>query len=262
MPKGLDTRGKYYNSTSPEEVNRGVYGKYSAEQIEERIELHAKRLHDRCPTIQEICDHFHKEYGVDISYQSEKEWANRDKNKARILAKQDEMIGNGKLLINSISRQTLLNSLSEGARAEAAFLKLVKRQAHTAFNNFDPNSAPWAIVGCTKSEYINATPQQLKDWKPRVDLELKVKGGVLKMAKDLSKIMKDHSEEVRLLVQQANDMGDRVAARDHANQKKFATKKHQESLTKATADEKLIGSEPVAYEEVDLDLARKALKVE
>jgi len=258
VPKGLDGRGKSYNSTSPEEVNRGVYGKFSIEQLEERTALHAKRLHDRFPTIQNIVDHFYKEYNIQISYNSEKEWANTDKNRATILAKMEDMIRGGELEIRTISRQTLLNSLSEGARAEAGFLKGVKSKTTVALNSLDASLAPWEILGIQKRTYLKASKEQLEEWKPRLDIDLKVKKDTVTMLKSLSNIMRDHSEEVRKIVKQADELGSKISAEDSSLHKKLAHTKHQKSIKDATAENKITGSQDVEYNPVSMEELRKA----
>ena len=92
MPHNLHGNGKYSNSSIEQEVNRGNYGKFTIEQIEERYELHARRWNNGVPTLDQIVDHWKNKYGIEITKQSEKEWALRDKNKVAIESKMEEML--------------------------------------------------------------------------------------------------------------------------------------------------------------------------
>lgn len=256
MAHGADTRGKTHNSTSPEEVNRGVYGKFSIEQLAERTELHARRFHTKFPEIQDICDHFQKKHGITVHYQSEKEWARTDKNKARILAKQEEMIHSGELEIETLSNQTLLNSLSESARQEAQLITALRSKIGHALRNFDADFQPWKILDIPKKLYLSGTKEQKKEWKSQVEIELAIKKNIVDVVKALGGVLKDNAEEVRKTVKQAFEMSNKVYSADQANKKVNKITQHQDAIEEAGAEGAKKGSEEINIEDVDLEKLR------
>lgn len=258
MAHGADTRGKFHNSTSPEEVNRGVYGKFSVEQLEERAELHARRFHSGFPEIQDICNHFEKKHGITVHYQSEKEWALKDKNKAKILAKQEEMIHAGELEITTLSSQTLLNSLSESARQEARLITALRSKIGHALRNFDADFQPWKILDIPKKKYLAGTKEEKKEWKSQVEIELSIKKSIVEVVKSLGGVLKDNAEEVRKTVKQAFEMGNKVYATDQANKKVKTITEHQEAVEEAENEGGKKGSQEISFSETEMEALRKA----
>lgn len=257
MPNLLHGKGKYCNNSIEQETNRGNYGKFTLEQIQERYELHARRWNDGVPTLQHIVDHWKNKYGIEITKQSEKEWALRDKNKVAIESVMEKMLEDGKLEVTTVSTQTLVNSVSEGARSLASFMKGVKDKAKTALRNFDPDVSPWGIVGVSKERYNKADKDQLKEWKPRIDNELALKKATISMTKDLSKIMTTNSEELRKTIELASKMKNDNSAKSASNSREYEKNQRKEAIQASAGENRLKGVKDVPFVEVDMEKVRK-----
>jgi len=257
LPHSLHGNGKYCNSSIEQEVNRGNYGKFTVEQIEERYELHARRWNNGVPTLQQIVDHWKNKYDIEITKQSEKEWALRDKNKIAIEAVQEKMLEDGKLEVTTISGQTLVNSVSEGARSLASFMKSVKTKGADALRNFDADMTPWGVVGVSKAAYLNASKEQMKEWKPRVDNELAIKKATVSMVKDLSKVMTTNSEELRKTIELADQMRKDNSAKNASNSREFEKNSKKQAIQDSVGENLLKGIKDIPYVEVDMEAIRE-----
>lgn len=130
----IDTRGQYTNRITDEDPNSGTRGKLNSEQIQERIELHAKRLINGSPTVQQICNIWWEKYGITMHHQTEKEWALRENNKKAIQCEVERLLSSGEEQVASINDHALVATLAVGAKENATIVKLTTQAIKTLLN--------------------------------------------------------------------------------------------------------------------------------
>ena len=253
MGHGGSSPGKFYNGVSDKDVNRGCYGKLSAEQITERIDLHARRKIENTPTVADIATHWMEKYGIEMSYQSEKQWCNTATNKALIEARQDELQQSGELLKPTLQTQTLLNSLAEAAKDNAENCRNLKKRLNAAMNG---DCTPWAIMGMTESAYFNLVGPRKKAAEGRVKLILQARKDALKLAMDYSKAHINMSKELRESVKQTYEMGKYLNLLDVKKERKALTAAKDTEVEEVKELEDATGATPT---ESDIEAARKEL---
>lgn len=110
MTAHVSADSKFQNrSISFGNVNAGPNSKFSGQQIDERLKVHAISIATGSPTIKEIVAYWMEKFQIDITEQSEKEW--RKNNKDRIEKKKHQLIESGDLNIPVVSEQVLSDSM-------------------------------------------------------------------------------------------------------------------------------------------------------
>jgi len=172
----IDTRGSYSNQILDEETNRGVKSKLNADQMAERVRLHATRKVFGQTTIGTIARHWKTEYGIQMAPQSEKEWALTPGNKKLIDNYIEEKLASGEWELPSSTNKGLSNTLAQGARIKADTIKNIK-------------------------------PRLLKLLEPGFDkLDLKGKKATTAIAKDLATITKYSEESLIEMIKVAGEL--------------------------------------------------------
>lgn len=200
----VDKRGCYSNRIIDESVNRGVKSKLTAEQLEERVELHARRQIYGNPTNKQIALHWETKYDIIMHEQSEKEWALN--NKEWIEIKKEEMLKKGIISYPEVSSEGLINTLAVGAKSNAEVIKKLK----------------------------NIIINELADFNK---LEEKDKANKSVLVNRLATIQKTHSVQLIEMVKVAKDFSQRIDEINREAERKATLKKKQDILKAAEAAE-------------------------
>ena len=223
----VDTRGCYSNRIIDESVNRGVKSKLKAEQLEERVELHAKRHIYGNPTNKQIALHWDTKYGITMNEQSEKEWALN--NNEWIEIKKEEMLKQGLISYPEVSSEGLINTLAVGAKSNAEVIRKMK----------------------------NLMVAELKDF-GKMDEEIKKKK--IAMVKSMAMIQKYHSDSLVDMVKVAKDFSQRIDDINREADRRAAIKKKEAILDAAKAKEQSVLGK--VADVGDLEALRKEVGVE
>jgi len=253
MGHGASNSGKYFNGCTDADVNRGCYGKLSSDQIEERIDLHARRQIEGHPTVVDIATHWMTKYKIEMSYQSEKKWCNSDKNKLLIDARQEELQRSGEMARPAFSTQTLLNSLAQAATDSAENCKNLKRRMHAAMNT---DCTPWGVLEISEEKYLNALGPKRKNYDAKVKLILQTKKDSLKLVAEYSKAHISMSKELRESVKQTYEMGKYLGLLDAKAKRKQLNDASKVTIEDVTDEEKNRGNQ---LTECEIEDARKQL---
>lgn len=251
MGHGGDSPGKYFNSCSKEDVNKGCYGKLNAEQVLERIELHARRKVEGAPTIEQISKHWFDKYQIEISYQSEKQWPLTAKNSMQIDSKVEEMLQSGQLKRVEVSNQTLINSLQIVAKNNADACKALKSSLKNALNG---DCEPWKVLKITEKEYFEADGENLQKLERKYKVKMAARKDSLNFAKQYSSLQMDMSKELRASVKQAFSMNTEAGLIDAKAKRKNQRSEEKSAGKKAEGNEKIEGAK---FTEVEIEEARK-----
>ena len=104
-----DNPNPFANRSGPRgDINNGK-SKFTAEQVEERIRLHAQSVATGYPRIVDFPGIFKEKFNIDISLPSEKSW--RSSNKDLIGKKQQEMIDKGEIEVTTIGPKAISENL-------------------------------------------------------------------------------------------------------------------------------------------------------
>lgn len=105
-----DHENTFSNKSGPRgDINNGNRGKFTAEQVEERIRLHAQSVATGYPRIVDFPGIFKEKFNIEISLPSEKSW--RSNNKDLIAKKQQEMIDKGEIEVTTIGPKAISENL-------------------------------------------------------------------------------------------------------------------------------------------------------
>jgi hypothetical protein len=190
----IDGRGKWSNRSLDDRPNTGSTGKLTAEQIEERLNLHARRLANGVPTISAIVSHWKNKYGIYMHQQSEKDWAIKHKNS--IMQRQEELITKGEIQIIGVSDKSLVAALADGARSEASMLRIFEGKMKKLANNINTIVDTWDILGIKKEDYLNTVNERREMLDKKAELEIKSKKDNLEFLKGFSIISKNCAEKL------------------------------------------------------------------
>jgi hypothetical protein len=133
----MQTAENHFNNHSgPKgDINSGNRGKFTEGQTEERLKVHAKSIETGQPTIQEIVDHWFKEYSITITYQSEKEW--RKSNRNTIEKKRQEMLESGEIDVPVVGKKVLADSLMTLAIENSSTSSLLRKKIEKLVNTIN-----------------------------------------------------------------------------------------------------------------------------
>ena len=205
MPQGaIDGRSSHQSRITDTEPNHGGKGKLNADQLQERIQLHAKRLALGFPTVEVIAEHWGKKYGITMHFQSEAEWART--HNADILLAQEGMIESGEIALPKISDHLLTNTLADGARNNALILKQVKDKTREIMKSIDGCMDVYKIIGITREQYLAAEDDERVVWDKKASLELSAKKTGMDILKNLSKVGKDSADSLTEMIKLAHDI--------------------------------------------------------
>lgn len=115
------------------ELNTGNRGKFSEAQTARRLEVHAKAIATKFPTIPDICRQWKEEFGIEISGDAEKNW--RANNWKLIEKKKNELIEQGKIEVAVVGAKALSNTLLELAVDSAKTLKKMRANLEDQMGN-------------------------------------------------------------------------------------------------------------------------------
>lgn len=105
-----DNPNPFSNKSGPRgDINNGNRGKFTADQVEERVRLHAQSVATGYPRMADFPGIFKERFNIEISLPSEKSW--RSNNKDLIDKKQQEMIDNGEIEVTTIGPRAISESL-------------------------------------------------------------------------------------------------------------------------------------------------------
>jgi hypothetical protein len=116
----------FNNKSGPKGYTAGNRGKFSEGQTEERITVHAKAISTGSPTLSEIVDFWKTEHGIDITYQSEKEW--RKSNRNIIEKKRQELIESGEIEVPVVGKKVLADSLMTLVIENGSTISLLRKK--------------------------------------------------------------------------------------------------------------------------------------
>lgn len=103
-------RNNFQNRSGPGgDINAGPNSKFTPNQVEERLRVHAISVATGSPTLQQICDHLQERFGVSCTVPTEKSW--RASNRERIDKKKMDLIEKGEIHIPVVSEQVLSDSM-------------------------------------------------------------------------------------------------------------------------------------------------------
>jgi len=234
----IDTRSQYQNRITDEEPNSGSRGKLNAEQLEERIELHAKRKIFQSPTFEEIALHWRK-YDITMHPQTEKTWSYTPANQAKIERRVDELFASGEVQSASINDAALVNTLALGAKEQALTLKDNGSIIRRYLKDFD------------KDNLVNGTA---------VPKSLSEKKAISALLRDLSQVSKIHGENLTDMVKLATTVNRSGNLKDEEIRRHAKMIADADKLKKAQEqDKKALDG---ALDITELSEARKTLEKE
>lgn len=131
MAEGNNT---FHNTSGPRGgINPGSRSKFTPNQTEERVTVHARAIATGSPTIQAIVDHWYTEHGITITYQSEKEW--RKSNRNIIEKKRQELIESGDIEVPVVGKKVLADSLMTLVIENGSTISLLRRKVKKIVDN-------------------------------------------------------------------------------------------------------------------------------
>ncbi len=133
----VDKRGQWSNKIVNTDHNRGVHSKLDADQTDERIELHAKRVVTGFPTLKDIAEHWYKKYGIQIAYESEKDWSKTERNKQLIEGRAEQLMRQGQLVPRDTTPEALVLTARLIARGNADTVKQAKLNVIREINRYN-----------------------------------------------------------------------------------------------------------------------------
>jgi hypothetical protein len=128
---------RFNNTSGPKGYLAGNRGKFTEAQTEERITVHAKAITTGSPTITEIVAHWKTEYGIDITYQSEKEW--RKSNRNIIEKKRQELVESGDIDVPVVGKKVLADSLMTLVIENSSVISLLRKKTRKLVEGIDLN---------------------------------------------------------------------------------------------------------------------------
>jgi hypothetical protein len=136
-----DNPNNFSNRAGPRgDVNNGNRGKFTADQVEERIRLHAESLATGYPRLLDFPAMFKERFNIDISLPSEKSW--RRSNMDLILKKQQEMIDNGDIEVTTIGPRAISENLQALVVSNIKTLKKMALKLNECLDKVNLRHAP------------------------------------------------------------------------------------------------------------------------
>ena len=234
QPVGIG--GKYAKKSFEGERNFGSHGKLNQDQMEERAALHARRVATGDITINGIALHWKKKYNIDISYNSEREWAST--NEDRIQRKLTEMVENGQIQLETTNMEVAANTFYQAIKDNGRLVQTGRKKIKSLIEAIKHNQNYLEDLGYTVEKYseLDSKDQKIVDRKLKaMDSDRRYK---ISLAKSLSEITEAHSkiltQEVKLfseLVKQGQIQNHKVERLASERAKKKIAKHVEENNT-------------------------------
>ena len=160
-------------------------GKLNEAQLDERAELHAQRMHTGNPSVTAIRKHWKDAYNIDISENSEYEWARN--NQKRIDQKISLMVEKGLMPVVSVSDATITTHLQQGARNILDTLRKNKQTGNKICDDLNEMSDWYKMINAKdKESYYTASDEQRKEFDKRLDHVMKLRKSQIEAYKAVS----------------------------------------------------------------------------
>ena len=234
----LDSRGIYsQNRSSSSDPNLGSRGKLNSEQLEERMEFHARRHALGKPSVQEICDHWLKEYDITINPRSEREWA--EKHDDEILDLQVKLEKDGKIEVVHSSNAALTNTLAHGAKEKVNIIKRAHREIRDLHDKLRNARDVFALVGLTKEKFQSLPTEEKKEARKDLDIAIKIRDMNIKEMKEFSAASTKHCENLTNFISLAKDINGSDFMVDKRVKDAMRVAGQQKALDKAVEEDEI-----------------------
>lgn len=126
-----------FNNTSGPNLdnNYGNKGKFTTEQLKERLKVHAIAITTGFPTYPQIVAQWKERFNIDIAVQSEKEW--RKSNRLKIEKMRQSLIESGDIEVPIVSIKVLADNLNVLIYDNCKIAKQIREKASRVLKKID-----------------------------------------------------------------------------------------------------------------------------
>ena len=134
-----DVVNHFKNRSGQPGTDFGNKGKFTPNQLLERIRVHAIAIATGEPTMSKIVEYWKERYGISIAIPSESEW--RRSNLLEIERKKTELIEKGEISVPVVSEEALADSMMSMVFENTARAKSLKAQTKFVLKKLDIDKA-------------------------------------------------------------------------------------------------------------------------
>lgn len=206
--KPIDDRGIGFlnNKSIDAQVNRGNVGKLTADQLEERCELHARRISLGHPTVKAIVNHWHNKYGISMVRESEFEWCRN--NRERIEQKRMDMESDGRIKVHKSSNAKLSVTISVACEKNCNIIDRTKIRIDRMLNDKFLDADLYSQVGLTAEQYHALDGKSKSEKRDDIEFIIKIQRAKYDQLKLVSELNIKHSTMMSELIKQAKGLMD------------------------------------------------------
>lgn len=204
MTAAINANGHFSNQSLEGQEPRGNVGKLNPEQIKVRARKHALRFATGKPTIAEIAESWMTEYGISMTYWSEKEWASR--NEDAIQGATVELVETGEIKVQPFTESSLLNTLKVSGNETGKVIRKIERSIVQLMEAVDIDFDPMKAVNLTHDEYFLANQDDRRVFDKKIQAEAEKNRLRIDAIKAYAIILRDQKGILLETVKVANDL--------------------------------------------------------